>query len=284
MDVQRPIPRQRLSANWGRAVADALLSGRLDGHGLVRTPSGTSLPPTPAPAPAVTPPPAARFAAWVASDGEGGHVLRVRKGALRDPSRGGAELEYSASDFTDGSEWWEAMLPAGGATVAAIADGEGGWTLRLLASGATASGDAWPVADVGAADGHATKVRQLRTGDISIGSSGIHYGDAEGAEKADSWSIADGTPAILDIGRAKVLVDSRGNVISWNAASGGGGEDEPYDPEAPSAPPPCGNPLNDTEEEDYNPLSSSDNDSDDYNPLNYEGPGGYTPKCDLEAA
>jgi len=289
MDVQRPIPRQRLSADWGRAVADAIAAGRLSGDGVLRTPVGTSTAPVQPPPVSVPPPPGECFAAWVASDGEGGHVLRVRKGALRDPSRGGAELEYSASDFTDGGEWWEAMLPAGGATVAAIADGEGGWTLRLLASGATASGDAWPVADVGAADGHATKVRQLRTGDISIGSSGIHYGDAEGAEKADSWSIADGTPAILDIGRAKVLIDSRGNVISWNAASGGGGgEDEPDDPEAPSAPPPCGNPLNATDDDD--PLlghgggGSGGTTDNDYNPLDYEGPGGFTPTCGGNAA
>ena len=127
--------------------------------------------------------------------------------------------------------------------------------------------------------------RQFVGEPIETGSSAIHYGDASGATTATSWSIADEKPAILDIGRAKVLVDSRGNVISWNASSGGGeGGDEPADPEAPSAPPPCGNPLNDTEEEDYNPLSSSDDDSDDYNPLNFEGPGGYTPKCDLETA
>lgn len=110
----------------------------------------------------------------------------------------------------------------------------------------------------------------------------IHFGDAEDARKRNSWSVADDKPAILDLGTAKILVDSRGNVISWNMKSGGDGEESsPDDPTPPSAPPPCGNPLNDTDDDDYNPLN--DTDDDDYNPLNYEGEGGYTPACDPEA-
>lgn len=127
--------------------------------------------------------------------------------------------------------------------------------------------------------------RQFIGEPIVAGGSGIHFGDAEDAEVAESWSVADGTPAILDIGRAKVLVDSRGNVISWNAAAGAdaGDDDEPADPEAPSPPPPCGNPLN--RQDDYHPLGGGggkDHD-DDYNPLNYEGDGGFTPECGPDA-
>ena len=162
--------------------------------------------------------------------------------------------------------------------------GTGGGSITLATSLSGVTGDFRVLGAIVKDDAGRFTSRQFVGEPIETGSSAIHYGDAEGATTATSWSIADGTPAILDIGRAKVLVDSRGNVISWNASSGGGeGGDEPADPEAPTAPPPCGNPLNDTEEEDYNPLDPTDDDSDDYNPLNYEGPGGYTPKCDLEA-
>lgn len=109
----------------------------------------------------------------------------------------------------------------------------------------------------------------------------IHFGDAEDAKAQDSWSVADDKPAILKItdSTVKVLVDSRGNIISWrrNPDSSDPESEDPEDPESPSDPPPCGNPLNDTDGDDYNPLN--DTDDDDYNPLNYEGEGGYTPTC-----
>lgn len=110
-----------------------------------------------------------------------------------------------------------------------------------------------------------------------------HFGDAADAEVAESWSVSDDEPAILDLGTAKILIDSRGNVIAWNVKAEDDGEgSSPDDPTAPSAPPPCGNPLNDTDDSDYNPLN--DTDDSDYNPLNYEGEGGYTPTCEPRAA
>ena len=90
------------------------------------------------------------------------------------------------------------------------------------------------------------------------GNHGDHFGNAEEAESRTEWEQSEEVPAILEIDnttRYRVLVDSRGNVISW-------GEDA-------EEPPPCGNPLN------YDDV---------YNPLNYEGPGGYTPECGKEPA
>lgn len=63
----------------------------------------------------------------------------------------------------------------------------------------------------------------------------------------------------------------------------GGGDDEGDDEESPGQkpdpnnPPPCGNPLNATDDTD--PFSEDGGADDDYNPLNYEGEGGYTPTC-----
>lgn len=58
---------------------------------------------------------------------------------------------------------------------------------------------------------------------------------------------------------------------------GGGDEETPggQNPD-PNNPPPCGNPLNANDDPD--PFAEDGGD-DDYNPLNYEGDGGYTPKC-----
>lgn len=134
-------------------------------------------------------------------------------------------------------------------------------------------------------------VRQLVFDPIEI-SSGMHFGDAEDAAEAKSWSVADETPGILNISDAdgnvlaKILVDSRGNIVSWGVADEGG---EPDDPTPPKDPPPCGNPINDVSGDDDNPLEDlgggggggggGGDPQDDHNPLDYEGPGGYTPKC-----
>lgn len=121
----------------------------------------------------------------------------------------------------------------------------------------------------------------------------IHFGDAEDASEAESWSVANETPGILNISDvdgnvlAKILVDSRGNIVSWGVADEDG---EPDDPTPPKDPPPCGNPINDVTDADDNPLEDSDDGpggggggggdpQGDYNPLDYEGPGGYTPEC-----
>lgn len=110
-------------------------------------------------------------------------------------------------------------------------------------------------------------------------SSADHFGDASGANKEPAWNIADDKPAILETAGAKILVDSRGNVISWTTPSPGDG---PYDdPEEPSAPPPCGNPLNGDVTD--NPLDRPAADrGTDYNPLDYPGRGGYTPESSGE--
>ncbi len=119
----------------------------------------------------------------------------------------------------------------------------------------------------------------------------IHFGDAEDAATVDSWSIADDTPAILEFGgddwRARILIDTRGNIISYNV----GDEDTPT-PTPPREAPLCGNPLNAID--DQHPLGDDNNggggggggkaEADDYNPLNYEGDGGFTPTCGGEAA
>lgn len=111
----------------------------------------------------------------------------------------------------------------------------------------------------------------------------IHFGDAEDAKAEDSWSVADDKPAILKIkgSTVKVLVDSRGNIISWtrNPDSSDTPEDtddDPDDPESPSEPPPCGNPLNRVDDSD--PFTAGGG-KDDRNPLDYEGVGGFTPTC-----
>ncbi len=115
-----------------------------------------------------------------------------------------------------------------------------------------------------------------------------HFGNAADAATVDSWSIADDTPAILDFGgddwRARILIDSRGNIISYNV----GDEDTPA-PTPPRDAPLCGNPLNVID--DQHPLGDNNNgggggeaEADDYNPLNYEGDGGFTPTCGGEAA
>lgn len=135
-------------------------------------------------------------------------------------------------------------------------------------------------------DGTTVSVNAAGGGFAAPAKQAEHFGNAEDAEVAESWSVSDDEPAIIDLGTAKILVDSRGNVIAWNvkAGDGDGGEDgddsSPDDPTAPSAPPPCGNPLN--ADDDYNPLD--DTEDDDYNPLNYEGEGGYTPTCEPRAS
>lgn len=92
----------------------------------------------------------------------------------------------------------------------------------------------------------------------------LHFGNAEDAETRESWDLAEEVPAILEIPDSegnpvvKVLVDSRGNVVSWGP--------DIVDP------PPCGNPLN--RDDDYNPLNTPVD-----HPLDHEGDGGFTPEC-----
>lgn len=120
-------------------------------------------------------------------------------------------------------------------------------------------------------------------------SSAVHFGDTADAKEQTDWKQSSEKPAVLRIGgqeKVDVLVDSMGNVVAWTTGSGGG---DPADPAA--VPPPCGNPLNVAD--DSNPLddpregAGGGNDGaniPDSNPLDYEGAGGFTPKCgDLAA-
>ena len=116
-----------------------------------------------------------------------------------------------------------------------------------------------------------------------IEADGNHFGDAENAESASTWNQSDETPAILEITgetKCKVLVDRRGNIISWTSSEDG---EVPDTPTPPTPPPTCGNPLNDPVSD--NPLDDpaagggGDGDDDTGNPLDSEGDGGYTPAC-----
>lgn len=132
--------------------------------------------------------------------------------------------------------------------------------------------------------------RQLVHGPIEA--DGNHFGSADDAESRTEWEQTEEVPAILDLDgatRFKILVDSRGNIVSWTSGEEG---EEPEDPENPREPaPPCGNPLNDSD--DSNPLDRPEgagggggggNAQEDHNPLDYEGDGGFTPTCGGEAA
>ena len=188
-------------------------------------------------------------------------------------------LSVSASNVADG---W---------IVAEANEDFSAWRLALDPS--RAGGErAIPVADLAVTGGTLASARALHSGAVDFLGSGIHFGDAEDAGTLDSWNVADGKPAILKLADAdgnviaKVLVDSRGNIVSWEAAGDGG---EPADPAPRQPAPPCGNPLNDTSSSDDNPLEGGggggeSGPADDRNPLNDAGDGGYTPECDMEAA
>ena len=167
MDAQRPIAGQEIAAGWGAAVADALRSQGLRGPGVVRAPSGTSLPTPPLPGPSRAEPPPWRFAAWVAPrpGGQAGWLVRVRKGAVRDAS--GAGLPFSLpAGFSDAGGWWEAAAPSSDALLSAEASGAG-WTLRLGPAGE--GGAAWsvPLASIASDGVSRPAVSQLRAGDFA---------------------------------------------------------------------------------------------------------------------
>ena len=168
-----------------------------------------------------------------------------------------------------------------------VAAGEDGWELRREEESAGEGGDEasgpWrAIAWIDWPAGAAPKIRQLDIGVVDLGG-GIHFGDAADAETASTWKQSDETPAILEIDgetKCKVLVDSRGNIISWTSSEDG---EDPDTPTPPTPPPTCGNPLNDPVAD--NPLDDPDagggggGDDDTGNPLDSEGDGGYTPAC-----
>lgn len=265
MDVQRPIPRQRLSADWGRAVADAIAAGRMSGDGVLRTPVGTS--PAPNQPPVVPFRPARRpFDLQLGADGFSvvpGRVWYVSGTAV-------TELTYSASDFTpkggedgyDGTHWICAApeTPDTAKYICAClqfsrsSSTPHGWTLRLLDGVSRRGETCLPVAILTPASGGGWRIEQLRLGEIFVYASRARSGGGGGGSDDP------------------------------------GGEDDPYDPtnptdpDTPTPPPPCGNPLNDIPND--NPLdqgnsggNSGGTTDDDYNPLDHEDEGGFTPLC-----
>lgn len=199
--------------------------------------------------------------------------------AVEGPDPGGA-------DEATGLEWHDA--PDGGGDEApwlcieiADSDSASGSRAWRLAWRSEAAGETWrAIARLDAA-GPPPRLAQIDVGVVDLG--GDHFGGAENAETAENWKQADETPAILEIGegtKCKILVDSRGNVISWTSSEDGG---DPDTPTPPTPPPTCGNPLNDPVSD--NPLDDPAGggrevgDDDTGNPLDAEGDGGYTPAC-----
>lgn len=295
MDIQRPIPNQKLRADWGRAVADAVRAQGLDGPGVLRTPGGTSLPPVQPPG-VRTRPPRRPWEAVAALDPENGWSLRVFAGlAVLDGKQLAAPADAAGSDVESGLSYFDVGRDAFGGEsgfLVVAAGEEDGWVLRREEEAAGEGGDEasgpwraiawidWP-ADA------APKIRQLDLGVVDLGGvdlgGGIHFGDAADAESRTEWEQTEEVPAILDLDgatRFKILVDSRGNIVSWTSGEDG---EEPETPSAPQPPPECGNPLNDPVSD--NPLDDpaggggGDGDDDTGNPLDSEGDGGYTPAC-----
>lgn len=234
------------------------------------------------------------------SSAAGEWLLRVYAGLA---VQGGSELappEADGADTASGLFFFDLSREdfGGESGYLVVAAGEDGWELRREEEAAGDGGDGegdeasgpWrAIAWIDWPDGAAPQIRQLDLGVVDLGDDAIHFGDAEDASALDSWSVDENTPAILDIGgddwRARILIDSRGNIISYNV----GDEDTPA-PTPPRDAPLCGNPLNVVD--DQHPLGNKDGggggggkaEDDDYNPLNYEGDGGFTPTCGGEAA
>ena len=195
------------------------------------------------------------FAATSSATGE--WILRVHAGLA---TLGGRTLAAGAGDGTDtesGLSWFDVDRETFGADsgyLAVCADGHGGWTLRRKDYGVSAvSGKEWrAIAWIDWPADAAPKIRQLDLGVVDLGlkggSGGSSGGDGEGEGEGEGESE-------------------------------GGDDDENTTP--PSNPPPCGNPLNASDNRD--PFDG-DGAVDDRNPLDYEGDGGYTPICYGEEA
>ena len=210
MDIQRPIPRQKLRADWGRAVADALRAQGLDGPGVLRTPGGTSLPPIQPQAIArrTEPPPWTVLAAWdaEAADGDGDWVLRVIHGAV---TRGGSPVNAPTPDgqyandrpgFTDLSR--TAFGGTTGFLVVGASASAQAWSLRRDTA---AAGDGFrAVASVAWASGEAPVITQLHHGLVDLGGGDGSGPDSDAVAKvlggtdynaaADSWEYGDVDP------------------------------------------------------------------------------------------
>jgi len=314
MDVQRPIPDQRIRADWGRAVAEAIAAQGLSGRGVLRTPVGTSLPPAPIPGAARSDPPDAPFSCVLAA-GSPGPVLRVRAGDVRDAA--GDPLGYSPEGgFKVAGDWFEAAAPEGAATVAAESAPRGRWTLRILGADDAdedgADGPEWrvPIAEVETGEG-VRRVRQLRTGDIALPAR--HWGATDPlveipADDAGEWravvegdrekatAVAESRLVDIDVdGDGRVTarhyrtqtIDASGNVVAISERTEAA-EPDPEEGEDGGETPNCGHPLNGGGASGGgggggHPLDGGGEDTSGGggggHPLDYEGRGGYTPRC-----
>jgi len=176
MDIQRPIPNQKLRADWGRAVADAIRAGRLEGDGTFRSPVGSSVAPIQPPAPARghVPPPWTVMATWdaTANSGDGDWAMRVIHGAV---TRDGVALAAPRPDgqyADDRPAYTDVSRTTFGSTtgflvVEAASASAYAWSLRRDAA---AAGDGFrAIASVSWAAGEPPLVVQLHHGPVELG-------------------------------------------------------------------------------------------------------------------
>ena len=199
MDVQRPIQNQKLRADWGRAVADAVAAGRLEGDGTFRSPVGASLAP-------VQPPPVPFRPARRPFDVQigaykSGNQLVIRFSVVPGKvwyvsGTSVTELAYSATDFTtkgtadgfDGTNWVcgaPASTPGqhyicACLTYSGSSAAPAGWTLRLLAPPSRTGETCLPVAVLTPLSGGGWKIEQLRHGEIFVQAAALPGPDPAG--------------------------------------------------------------------------------------------------------
>ncbi len=195
MEVKRPIPRQRLRADWGRAVADGLSASQLSGDGVLRTPAGTSIPPIQPPPVPVRParrPFDVQLGAY-RSSGDFVPCFSVVPGKVwYVDGTSVTELTYSATAFTtkgtadgfDGTHWVvDAPANASAAkyacaclTYSGSSAAPAGWTLRLLDSTSRTGETCLPIAILTPASGGGWRIDQLRLGEIFVQAEGATPG------------------------------------------------------------------------------------------------------------
>ena len=219
MEVKRPIPRQRLRADWGRAVADGLSASQLSGDGVLRTPAGTSIPPIQPPPVPVRParrPFDVQLGAY-RSSGDSVPCFSVVPGKVwYVDGTSVTELTYSASAFTtkgtadgfDGTHWVvDAPANASAAkyacaclTYSGSSAAPAGWTFRLLDSTSRTGETCLPVAILTPASGGGWKIDQLRLGEIFVQAGGdpdaAHSGEDDSSEAVEV--VLDGYGAVAD--------------------------------------------------------------------------------------
>lgn len=319
MEVRKPIRNQRISADWGRSVAERLRALDVSAEGATRTPTGATLPPRTDPGVAYANPPDEPFAVWLGADTElyaeepSAPRVRVRLGSVRNAA--GEPLSRHDGDFAYDADArrFEAEAPDGTSTVAAEDDGNGGWTLRLL-SGGESGAPAWrvPIAEIAVSEKE-RRVLQLRTGDIALPE---HWGatspmaeipaDGDGSWNAvvegsrdDASAVAESRLVDIDVDSdGKVTgrhyrtqtIDANGNVVAISERTENP-DPEPGAGEDGGATPECGHPLNGESEAatggDHPLDAGGGNREQGYNnaddggghPLDSEGPGGFTPLC-----